>query len=263
MSNPRRMVAQCYSSDAEAYEKTWAPVLRPHARQLLDCLPLHLAGRVLDAGAGVGSLLPDIRKRAPSAVVVAADCALGMLARAPASVPRTVTDLLCLGFAPATFDVVVMAFVLFHVHDPSQAMREARRVLRPAGTVGAITWDGEPRFPAQRVWMEELDSQGAVAIDPSFVNYEPVGSPTKMRGLLEAAGFDAVRAWTAPFDHEYGMEEFITIRTTRGIHRRRFESLDEDRRRSFLHRVRERLGTMQRSDFVDRSTLIFTTATRR
>jgi ubiquinone/menaquinone biosynthesis C-methylase UbiE len=186
-----------------------------------------------------------------------------MLARAPGSFPRTVSDLIHLGFAPATFDIVVMAFVLFHLQDPLQALCEARRVLRPGGALGTITWDGEPRFPAQSAWVEELDSHGAAASDPSFVNYEPVGSPAKMRGLLEAAGFDVVRAWSAPFDHEYRREEFIAIRTTRGMSRRRFESLDEERRSSFLRRVRERLSTMRRSDFVDRSTLIYTTATRR
>ena len=262
MSRALRTVAQCYSSDAEAYEKTWAPVLRPHGCRLLDSLPLHDAGRVLEAGAGVGALLPDIRERAPSAVVVAADCAHGMLARAPGDFPRAVTDLNHLGFAPATFDVVIMAFVLFHVQDPLQALREARRVLRRAGAVGAITWDGEPRFPAQRVWVEELDSHGAAAIDLSFINHDPVGSPAKVRALLEAAGFAVVRAWTAPFDHEYGMEEFVTIRTTRGIHRRRFESLDEGRRMLFLHRVRERLQALRRSDFVDRSAMIYAAATR-
>src|SRR5262245_5840018 len=98
-----RRVADHYSLDAESYEEGWAPVLLPHGRELLDRLPLEQSRRVLDAGAGVGTLLPEIQRRARQATVIGIDCSAGMIARAPDPFPRAVMDVTRLGFAPSSF----------------------------------------------------------------------------------------------------------------------------------------------------------------
>ena len=257
-----RRVADGYSADAEIYERTWAPVLRPYGRLLLERLPLPAARRVLDAGAGVGTLLPDIQAAAPSATVIAVDLSAGMLCRAPASHPRAVMNLGRLGLMPCTFDAVVMAFMLFHLPDPLRALGEALRVLTPGGAAGTITWDGEPDFPAQNAFMEELDARGAEPADPAFTNHEPVDSPEKMRALLEAAGFSGIQTWTARFAHPYDPAQFVAIRTARGSSRRRFESLDPGGRATFLDRVGARLSGMTQADFVDRAELTYAIAVR-
>ncbi len=261
-ARPPKGVADAYSSDAEVYEKTWAPVLRPHARKLIGRLPLAGAARVLDAGAGVGALLADLREAAPCAQIVGVDISRGMIARAPAPFPRAVMDVASLAFVSAAFDVAVLAFVLFHLPDPARAAREIHRVLRPGGSAGIITWDGEPRFPAHRAFMETLDAHGAATADRSFVNHEPVNSPLKMKRLLAAAGFGTVRCATEAFRHAYDVRGFIDLRTTRGSTARRFETLDRGRRERFIEDVRRRLAALRPADFVDESEMIVTVAAR-
>ena len=259
-----QIVSERYSSDALPYRDLWAPLLLPHGLELLASLPLSSTSRIIDVGSGCGALLPGIRCRAPEAMVMAIDRAPGMLAVAPAEVPRAVMDAGRLGLASASIDAAVLAFVLFHTADPQEVLIEARRVLRSGGVIGATTWDGDPRFPAQRAWLEELDSRGATPAVPEMMsNHEPVSTPERMRGLLQRAGFGSIRTWNHRFGHAYTLEEFMAVRTKLGWSKRRVDSLASEAREAFLCGARLRLEKMSPRDFVDDAEIIFATGVAR
>jgi ubiquinone/menaquinone biosynthesis C-methylase UbiE len=255
-----RLVSERYSAEAREYRDLWAPLLLPHGEELLEALPLRTADRVLDVGSGSGTLIPGIVRRAPSAVAVGIDRAPGMLALAPPPARRAVMDAGRLGLATAAFDVAVLAFLLFHTVDPRHVLAEVRRALKRGGAAGATTWAGDPDFPAQRVWLDELNAHGAVAEETSITSHAPVGTPDRVRRLFEATGFAAVRTWTRPFGHTYGVEEFIALRTRHGWSARRFARLAPTDQEALLHRARRRLQAMPARELFDDTEVIFAIA---
>jgi ubiquinone/menaquinone biosynthesis C-methylase UbiE len=95
--------------------------------------------RVLEVGCGWGELARRIADEV-GAEVTATDLSPHMveLARA-AGIAATVEDVQQLSYADQTFDVVVAAWMLYHVPDRDRAISEIVRVLRPGGRLVATT----------------------------------------------------------------------------------------------------------------------------
>ena len=258
--NPVAVRAAWYSGLADEYARLWSPVIRPMGERLLQALPLAGASRVVDVGTGVGALVPAIRADAPDAVIVGVDPALGMLraARQAASIPVALMDAQRLALRPASFDVAVMAFALFHLPDPVRALAEVARVLRPGGVIGVATWGDRPGFPASDAWDEALAAFGA-GPDPFTAadRDDLMDTADKLGGLLAAAGFEGVRAWTEHFEHRFDREELFALRVGFGSYRRRLDTLDEQTRGACLRRVRSRLTAMPPEHFLFRPEIVF------
>ncbi len=232
------------------------------ARRLVEELRGRRVRRALDVGCGVGSLLPDVREAFPLATVVGVDRSEGMLALAPRTARLAVMDASRLAVASESVDLVLLAFVLFHVPEPRRGLEEARRVLRPGGAAGAVTWGSELVSRATRVWDEALEAHGAPPLDfdSEVAQHELVDTPQKLERLFRAAGFVDIRVWAEDHGEVIGLERLVRLRTRLGRNRRRYESLDAGARAAFLADVRRRLAGLADEDFAASGRFVYAIA---
>ena len=255
MTNPCS-IAERYSSGARAYQELWADVLLPHGKKLVDALPFGRAKRIVDIACGCGTLLPDLQDAsAPNTQIIGVDISPGMVALAQDRFPVAVMDAAALGLATGAFDGGVMAFALFFMPDVDQVLREVRRVVRRGGVFGLTSWFGEPSYPAQDIWTEEIVASGAQvgAYSATAIN------PLALHQALERAGFESVRVWADRFDYHHPRDRFLELRT--GLAARWLASLDTVAREQLIARVRSRLATLPDDGFLDPTEILFATAT--
>lgn len=132
-----------------ARARDWAEIQEGQARAayeaVFDGLPLQAGSLCCDLGCGAGMAASLASRR--GAVVSGIDAAAGLVEIARERVPGAdfqVGDLEALPFADASFDVVTGFNSFQFAADPVAALREAKRIAKPAGRVVVLTW-GNPQ----------------------------------------------------------------------------------------------------------------------
>lgn len=93
------------------------------------------AGAILDVGCGRGLILADLAGRGWRTLGVERSAAASRHARQVLGLDVRVGELASLALPEASFDVICLFHVLEHLPDPGAALAEARRLLRPDGTL--------------------------------------------------------------------------------------------------------------------------------
>jgi phosphatidylethanolamine/phosphatidyl-N-methylethanolamine N-methyltransferase len=130
---------RAYRFWAPLYDEIYGGILRPSHRAIVELVSAD-QGRVLEVGVGTGLLLPQYPAHLQ---VTGLDISEHMLARAHRKVQDQRLDHVALqlgdaqklGLPSASFDVVVLPFVITLLPDPEAALDECARVLNPKGSI--------------------------------------------------------------------------------------------------------------------------------
>jgi ubiquinone/menaquinone biosynthesis C-methylase UbiE len=245
-----------YDRIAEAYARWWAPVHRPATLALLDEIAAAIDGgarTVLDIGCGTGAFLAAVVTRWPDVHALGVDVSDGMLqvadreltalpgaARARIELRQGAADRLPV--ADGSVDVATSAFVYQLVPNRHGALLDVRRVLRPGGTLGFVTWLSGGRFGADEAYDGALMAAGLEPETHAADRDEPDHAAT-LAAQLRRAGFAGATARESELEHVFTPEEYLSF-VARFDDADRFATLDLPCRQALETDLRARLHAM-------------------
>jgi SAM-dependent methyltransferase len=157
--------------DGAAYERMMGAWSRLAGEIFLDWLAPRAGLKWIDVGCGNGAITELIVARNAPAEVQGIDPSDGQLAYARTRSGTQMAqfrngDAMALPFAAGSFDVAIMALVIFFVPEPAKGVAEMVRVVAPGGSVAAYAWDmAGGGFPLQPI-QTELKAMGFSPLRP-------------------------------------------------------------------------------------------------
>lgn len=167
--------------DGAAYERMMGVWSRLAGEIFLEWLAPRPSQRWVDVGCGNGAFTELVIARNAPSEISGIDPSDGQLAYARTRGGTEMAqfskgDAMALPFADRSFDVAIMALVIFFVPDPARSVAEMVRVVAPGGTVAAYAWDmtggGFPLDP--------------ILIELRAMGFNPVRPPSSEASRVEA-----------------------------------------------------------------------------
>jgi ubiquinone/menaquinone biosynthesis C-methylase UbiE len=180
---------------AAHYAATFAQATRGFIDDLLEAARIRAGMRVLDLACGPGFASAAVAEKGAQPVGLDFSSVMVGLARADhPGIRFEEGDAEALPFADGSFDAVVANFGVHHIPDPTEALREARRVLCPGGRVAFTSWAAPAENRAWKLLFDAISAHG----DLAAANAPPPGGslrlPEDLLRLLNAAGFAETEA---------------------------------------------------------------------
>ncbi len=185
----------------------------PVSAWMLDAVALQPGQRVLELAAGLGETgMLAAELVAPMGGVIVSDQADGMLdgARARAlelglsNIEFQVIGAEWIDLPLASVDAVLCRWGYMLLADPSAALTETRRVLRPGGRVALAVWDSVQHNPWALLPTMELLERGLTS-PPAEGTPGPftLGDPERVRELLQQTGFADIDVQTLEVEQRH------------------------------------------------------------
>ncbi|HYU63378.1 MAG TPA: methyltransferase domain-containing protein [Verrucomicrobiae bacterium] len=170
------------------------------AARLVDLAAPQKNEQVLDAGTGTGLVAHLVAPRVDPGLVFGIDLSEHMLSIARREKAKNVQFVGMaaehLVFRPATFDLVTMGEALAYMADPTTALEEANRVLRPGGRIAVSNQRRSLNTRAQDLFFQGLAplARRHYLRLPRFSSERAsFGEPKVLSEMLADAGFEVIR----------------------------------------------------------------------
>jgi|SRR5579884_855530 len=195
----RGRMREMWGARARSFAEHAAPQTSKYAEVLVGAVAPRPGERVLDVACGSGVVaVRAARLVEPAGEVVATDLApewAELVAETAAAAGVTNVAFRAMGaealdLPDQAFDAAFCQFGLMFVPDPTQALREMRRVLRDGGRLGIIVWSTGDRVAC--FGMDRILSQLAPP-PPDMPTPHALAEPGLIERLVADAGFGAVR----------------------------------------------------------------------
>jgi ubiquinone/menaquinone biosynthesis C-methylase UbiE len=194
-----------FFTDGEAYERLMGRWSRAAGEVFIDWLSLPPGLNWLDVGCGTGAFTELVSERcAPKAIsgIDPAEDQLAFARRRPVATRATfrVGDAQSLPFADREYDVAAMALVISFLPNPTKAVAEMARVVKPGGTVATYMWDFLGKGFTQQPIIEALATMN-VTVPPLPGNLN--SSTDNLKSFFGAAGLTQVATRTIEITVSY------------------------------------------------------------
>jgi len=200
--------------DGAAYERMMGTWSRTAGESFLDWLAPPQGAAWVDIGAGNGAFTELIAARCKPSSIDGVDPSEGQLtfarSRPGARIAKfTQGDAMALPYPDKSFDIAVMALVIFFVPQPPKGVAEMARVLKPGGVAAAYAWDiPGGGLPTEAV----LDGLRALGHTPGKTPSPDASRIESLHRLWTDAGFERVETRKITVQRTFAdLDEFIAI----------------------------------------------------
>jgi len=161
-----------------------------------ECL-IGYKGRLLDIGAGRGELLRAARLAGWEAVGIELSPTFAEYAARHSGAEVLRKPLEDCGFAPRSFDAVLLSAVLEHLYNPNEVISEIARIIRPGGALFLhVPNEAGLYFRLGNLYEGLRGRDWVVNLAPTFPPFHVFGfTPPALRALLSKHRFE-VRNWS-------------------------------------------------------------------
>ena len=191
----RRIQRYGWDRAAHDYERAWRDQLEPAQTRMLALAGIRPGDQVLDVACGTGLVtFRAAEMTGPKGRVVGVDISDEMIERArrraaelnTANVSFQRSDAEKLPLEDESFDVVLCALGLMYVPDPTLAVAEMHRTLKPGGIAAAAVW-GRRENCGWAAIFSIVDLRVKSEVCPLFFQ---LGTGASLRGTFERAGLE-------------------------------------------------------------------------